>query len=512
MSYSLTFARHFARLVWLQINEKGSSYDAHMATLRALVDNSAEGSITLNTQGWQLFVNGAALPERFTGAQDLSAQLIGHSVAELTIDQNASPADILGLSCILAAEPIPGHGGQEVAERLAALGATRVTLRLEMPESGAAPVTEAATASDTVKEESDDLIHEQDPDQLYQVFTAVETPKGSMVKLFDELDASRSDPEMVRQLDALVKLATESASLSRVDIVSDVLHGLVVREADAGNRAKKRVIGMAIRRLTKPPILECVTRLLPRRRENEDQYMTILRRVGDDGVEALVDALVSAPSIADRRAYFDALLKLKSGLRTLVYMLGDERWYVVRNAVELLGEMRFAEAAPEITRLLEHPNDRVRTAASAALAKFDTVDGAKGVRAALRDAHSADVRERAAGTLSHAQGPEATEMLARALDREEDPRVQMALLTALGQIASPEAIDKLIEVARGEGSLFRRRGTPLRVAAVQALGEVKSEMASSALHDLLRDKQKEVRGAASWVMMGRRKGNGKRGG
>lgn len=510
MSYSLTFARHFSRLVWLQINEGESSYDAHMATLRALVDNSAEGSITLGTQGWQLCVNGAALPERFTGAQDLSAQLIGHSVAELTIDQHASPGDILGLARILASEPVPGYGGQEVPERLAALGATKVSVRLEMTASNPAPVS--AEAGDTAKEEDDDLIHEQDPDQLYQVFTAVETPKGSMVKLFEALDASRSDPEMVRQLDALVKLATESASLSRVDIVSDVLHGLVTREADATDRAKRRVLGMAIRRLTKPAILECVTRLLPRRRENEDQYMTILRRVGDDGVEALVDSLISAPSIADRRAYFDALLKLKSGLRTLVYMLGDERWYVVRNAVELLGEMRFAEAAPQVTRLLEHPNDRVRTAASAALAKFDTIEGAKGVRAALRDAHSADVRERAAETLSRARGPEATEMLARALDREEDPRVQMALLTALGQIASPEAIDKLIEVARGEGSIFRRRGTPLRVAAVQALGEVKSEMASSALHDLLRDKQKEVRGAASWVMMGRRKGNGKRGG
>jgi HEAT repeat protein len=44
------------------------------------------------------------------------------------------------------------------------------------------------------------------------------------------------------------------------------------------------------------------------------------------------------------------------------------------------------------------------------------------------------------------------------------------------------------------------------VAAVHALGEVKSPDAMAVLQSLLRDKDKSIRGAASWVMMGRKSG------
>ena len=49
----------------------------------------------------------------------------------------------------------------------------------------------------------------------------------------------------------------------------------------------------------------------------------------------------------------------------------------------------------------------------------------------------------------------------------------------------------------------------MRVAAVHALGEVKTSSALAALQTLLRDKEKAVRGAASWVMMGRKRESGK---
>jgi HEAT repeat protein len=48
----------------------------------------------------------------------------------------------------------------------------------------------------------------------------------------------------------------------------------------------------------------------------------------------------------------------------------------------------------------------------------------------------------------------------------------------------------------------------MRVAAVHALGDVKTNSAHSALQALLHDKEKAVRGAASWVIMGRRRENG----
>jgi HEAT repeat protein len=236
--------------------------------------------------------------------------------------------------------------------------------------------------------------------------------------------------------------------------------------------------------------------------------MAIFTRAEEDGVEALVEALISAPSITDRRIYYDSLLRLRTGVRTLVHMLGDPRWFVVRNAIELLGEMRVAEADEELEKMLEHRDDRVRTAAATALAKLGPSVAAKGLRGALRDAPE-EVRERAAEAMAM-QRSGSVDSLVRALDKEDDNRVQMAMVTALGQLGTPHAVEKLMDIARTDkGLLNKRRPTPMRVAAVHALGEVKTSSALAALQTLLRDKEKAVRGAASWVMMGRKRESGK---
>jgi HEAT repeat protein len=234
--------------------------------------------------------------------------------------------------------------------------------------------------------------------------------------------------------------------------------------------------------------------------------MAVFEKAEEAGVEALVEALVAAPSIQDRRVFYDALLKLRSGIRTLMFMLGDPRWYVVRNAAELLGEMKSAEAEADLTKLLQHRDDRVRTAAAAALAKLGGTAAVRGMRASLKD--SDGVRERVSEAMNRSEGS-SVDSLIRAVDREEDSRVQMAMLAALGQLGTPPAVEKLLEIARSDKKLLSRsRPTPMRVAAVHALGDVKNPAAFSALQALLHDKEKAVRGAASWVIMGRRRENG----
>ena len=329
-----------------------------------------------------------------------------------------------------------------------------------------------------------------------------------MVRLFEQLHAAKGGSDISDHLDTLVKLAADSSSKDRFDIVADVFFGLIKSEDEIEDKIAKRQYSLAVRRLCVPRVLKCIVELLPRRRENYEQYMAIFERAEDDGVEALVEALISAPSITDRRVFYDSLLRMRTGVRTLVHMLGDPRWFVVRNAVELLGEMRVAEADMELGKLLEHRDDRVRTAAATALAKLGPGVAAKGLRGALRDAPE-QVRERAAETMALQRGG-SVDSLMRALDREEDDRVQMAMVNALGQLGSPLAVEKLTDIARSDkGLLNRSRPTPMRVAAVHALGEMKTSGALAALQTLLRDKEKAVRGAASWVMLGRKRESGK---
>jgi HEAT repeat protein len=540
MEHSLTFARHFARLVWLTLNEP-ASHEAQLATLRALVAASSQGRVTISTRDWHLVVNGELLPERFTGAQDLTAQLIGHSIIELIAEPGVSPIDLSVVARILAREPVPGDGGRTVVAMLESMRVESLRFTVEAPRELARKITLPTTSlgpgipgmmsgSDTASlflmntgepnppaaaeqasgddEDEGDLVKDSNPETLFESFSAVdESPVQSVAKLFAQLDSAlaRRNGSGMRQLDSLVKIASESAASGRDELAADVFVRLIEREREAADdRSTRRMYGMAIRRLTKPGVLHAVARLMPDNREMEEQHMSVIRRTEDAGVEALVDALVDAPSLADRRVYFDALIKLNSGARTLLFMLGDDRWYVVRNAVELLGEMRVAEADAELTRLLGHTDDRVRTAAAAALSKLGTSTAMKGLLHAAQASADPQGRDRATEALSPGLG-RSVDAIARALEKEEDDRVQMAMLTALAQIGTTDAVDRLTRIARNEKGIFRKAKTPLRVAAVRALGDVQTPAATAALNSLARDKEKDIRGAASWILLGRRR-------
>lgn len=553
MSYPLTFASHFSRLLWQTLNEP-ADHEAQLATLRTLVSASGQETVTISTCDWHLVVNGEELPERFVGAQDLTAQLIGHSIIELIAEPAVSPLDLACVARILAREPVSGDGGKTV---MAMLDRMRVsTLRVtveqpsELPRRVALPTTARGAGIAGVMSDGDamslfltgtaanrgadgedgdgkltpdddsDLVRETDPETLFETFSAVsESETGSLARLFAQLDASLArrggeggSGAAMRHLDALVKVATQAAMEGRDEVAADVFSRLIEREASTSDdRGCWRMYGVAIRRLSSPVVLNAVAGLLVSRRENETQYMAIIERAEDAGAEALIDALVSAASLAERRVFFDALLKLNSGVRTLLFMLGDDRWYVVRNAVELLGEMRVAEADSDLIRLLDHHDDRVRSAAAAALSKIGTTTAVKGLLMAARETPDAEMRDRATGALSPSVGGHTVVGIVRALEKEEDGRVQMALLAALAQIASPEAVERLASIASANGGgLFRRKSpTPLRVAAVRALGEVPSPSATAALNALARDREKDVRGAASWILLGRRKRKGK---
>jgi HEAT repeat protein len=258
--------------------------------------------------------------------------------------------------------------------------------------------------------------------------------------------------------------------------------------------------------MAKPTLLRTVAQLLPRRREYQDEYMAVLTRTGEDGADALIEQLTNAQSLAERRVYFDSLLLLNAGIPALVHMLGDARWYVARNAADLLGEMQAAEAEGPLAELLKHDDDRVRRAAANALAKIGTPKAVQGLHVALRDT-SPDVRKQAAAGLALRKGQKSANTLSRALDDEGDAEVQLEILRALGRLATPDAVQKLVKAAEPEGRLFKKKAVAYRVAAVRALGEARTPAALTALQSLVNDREREVREAVFQVMVQAGSGN-----
>jgi len=139
MSYALTFIRHFARLVQMMLAE-GRAFDEQIATLRALVTVSEQGPVKVVLHDMQLLsANAEVVPARFEGAEDLVAQLIGHSIIEIDFQQNASPADLLLVAKLLSMEASPGNGGEVALSRMRALDAQTISLNIDIPVSREAP-------------------------------------------------------------------------------------------------------------------------------------------------------------------------------------------------------------------------------------------------------------------------------------------------------------------------------------------------------------------------------------
>ena len=239
-----------------------------------------------------------------------------------------------------------------------------------------------------------------------------------------------------------------------------------------------------------------VAALLPRKSGPTDQYEAVLVRAGEEGAEALIDRLVETTTAEERRTYYDTLLRIGVGVPSLLHMLGDPRWFVVRNAAELLGEMRAEEAEQPLVQHVRHVDERVRRAACTALVRMGTSGALHALREALSDPEPA-VRQIVVIALSdRAQDGPVTTALVRALESEEDEEVQLALIAALGRAATPDAVLRLIAVAEPGGRIFNKKSTALRVAAVHALGEAGSATARVSLAELAEDREREVKEAA----------------
>ena len=315
-------------------------------------------------------------------------------------------------------------------------------------------------------------------------------------ELIEQLRSRSAGQNTMRLIDELVAVAERRAVEHRWEVVARVFDALARNEHTAEpNSELRRAYSIGIRRLTKASLLRGIAGLLPRRPELRDGLHDVFVRLGPDGAEALIDLLTTSDVLTDRRAYLAALVKCRDAVPTLIHLLGDKRWYVVRNTTDLLGEMRAIEAENPLLEAAKHPEERVRRSVATALARLGTPRSIQAVQQMMADPVP-EVRIHAVQGLGSTKSPRAVSVLARALDSEEDQEVQAVILAALGRQATDEAVARLLKAAEPDGRLFKRKPTALRVSAVQALAEANTPAALAALRRFADDKDRDVKDTA----------------
>ena len=293
-----------------------------------------------------------------------------------------------------------------------------------------------------------------------------------------------------------MSLAEFSFRAAKYAPAATVLDGMDGRASRAKGDDTRRAYAVAIRRLSTPSIMQGIAKLVATNAELKSQYFHVLEQRGPEGADALIELVSQAKTRVERQVLIGILRQLKGAMPALAKMLGDPRWFEARNAADLIGDLGAVEAQDALIGVVHHSDDRVRRAATTALLKLNTPEALRAVHDAMADA-SPEVRMHAVVALATKRDGKTAAALIRAIDDEHDADVQVAMIAGLGKVGTADAVQKLLKIAAPETRMFRKKTSPLRVAAVQALGEARTPAAIAALKELTNDKDRDVRDTAT---------------
>lgn len=289
------------------------------------------------------------------------------------------------------------------------------------------------------------------------------------------------------QFNAVMDMVEESVAYLiealEAEVAADVAQAMVAGAADPRqpetHRARMR--GM-VTTIARPESLAAVTSVLRRYRSDSPEYLACRRLMsvlGDAVTEPLLEVLAHEDDMSARKALIDMIsLTARDYIPALGARVTDQRWYVVRNIVQILGRTRSAEALPHLQRALRHSDPRVRRETIRALTAIRSAVSDEMLAAALQDdnAPNVELAARTLGTLRAVTAVPALEAVARGEGRgSRDDSARIEAMHALVTVGTPEAIAVVRDLAKPRGLFASARERAIRQAAEEALTSPRSD-------------------------------------
>jgi len=218
--------------------------------------------------------------------------------------------------------------------------------------------------------------------------------------------------------------------------------------------------------------------------QDKEAIHRILAVQGGKGAYWIIQRICLAGGLYERKALATALVSLGSpAIAPTLAMLKDERWYVVRNMVSILGELRCSECVADLKRPLHHHDARVRKEAIRALMKIGG-EAAESALIPLLDEQDDGLVRHVILSLGLMRSRQAVSPLLKLLERRDlllkGLEVKKELLVALGRIGDRRATGLLLKMLVPRGWPVGR-WLEIKVAVAAALGALGDEAALPAL-------------------------------
>jgi HEAT repeat protein len=501
------------RLVTLGLADEGRSEQARgqrsvREALRQLSGCVRESPLVCRVIDGDFALEGAPIDRAFTREDPLAAQLLqrclGLRVGSIAVRQGASSSELLTLAGLLARGPREVPSGRVSTDTpttmssIAPPGPPRELLRtwnvlvmpVEVPSRLRMPTPAEAIAILAAPSEDG-------------------TSGSPVASALSRLVGAHEDAAAQRAAEQLVLLIADAEAHDDRAVIEGIGRTVMAQIHSVGSGPGRLALERLARRLQRRRSLELLAQAVPHAIDRLP-LLELLARAGEMAVDVLVQQLLAAQDSPSRRSYFDSIVSLDLGATQLFALVNDPRWFVVRYAVAILGEMGVSTADEVMLPLLAHTDDRIRIAAARALLRLGTPRALQGLHAAVDDSNS-EVRRIASvayglsgGTSQSGLGvrPPAAK-LASALNREVDEEVAIEMVASLGRLGSADAMQRLLRIAQlsppqtQDGPADGTRREPwLRVAAIEALVRARGNAVRGTIDSLVNDPNPEVAATA----------------
>ncbi|MEP6778750.1 MAG: HEAT repeat domain-containing protein [Gemmatimonadaceae bacterium] len=453
--------------------------EAVREALRALAANARAGALQCRVDELGLHVNGFVMSPTELRAEpalfSFARRLVNNAVGTMAIRQGAAPGELLTLGKLLAEPP--------------------VRMRVDAAIDQQTPATPRNTPTEVLRSWS-------------VLVTPASTPlfvpgpvSPSVERGITQLQSARTDEAARRSVKEILRLSAEAESRSDASSLEALALALTAHAREVGPGEGRLACEGGLRQLLRDSIVTLLATRIPDS-VDRDSLIGILARSGEIGGRALVAQLMASEDRPSRRSYFDAIVAQDSGATQLREALNDPRWYVVRNAAALLGEMGMAEADAPLIPLLSNLDERIRIAAARALTRLGTARSLSALQQRLTDTN-AEVRRLAAaafGLASNIAGTPKPQLapLGNALAVEPEEDVALEMIAAFGKLGGPDAVQRLIRLAVAHDGAVHSAW--FRVASLEALVAARGHAAVPALEVLANDQNEEVAAAAQRLL------------
>jgi len=285
--------------------------------------------------------------------------------------------------------------------------------------------------------------------------------------LFEILSLEKRHEPFQEAVNLLGKVMDALLALGEFQKASDLLRRVyIVLKTYELKDWQAKIIQKLIHESGEEPRIELIKKVVEKEMEfNSEDLSSYLMLLRQNAIKPLVHLLGELNSSKARRVVCDTLSEIgKNAFELFIPYIDDRKWYLVRNIVYILGQIRNEQSIPSIQKAFHHEDPRVR-------------------------------REvvRALGLIG---GPKVVPLLSKAL-MDEDVRVRAMAALNLGKVGDRVALDSLLEIIQSKDFL-KKESSEIKVF-FEVIGMMGFTEAIPALKHLLLYRSRFSRGIAGEI-------------